>query len=128
MAATGNGGQNSPVLNALRGKCPRCGNGRLFNGYLKIADSCDACGLDFAGHDSADGPAVMIMLLLGFVVAGLVLAVELKFQPPIWVHAVIWPPVVILGALGLLRPFKSIFIGLQYKYRAVDREFPDDNI
>ena len=128
MAATGNGGQNAPVLNALRGKCPRCGNGRLFNGYLKIADSCDACGLSFAGHDSADGPAVMIMLLLGFVVAGLVLAVELKFQPPIWVHAVIWPPVVILGALGLLRPFKSIFIGLQYKYRAVDREFPDDNI
>lgn len=128
MAATGNGGQNAPVLNALRGKCPRCGNGRLFNGYLKIADSCGACGLSFAGHDSADGPAVMIMLLLGFVVAGLVLAVELKFQPPIWVHAVIWPPVVILGALGLLRPFKSIFIGLQYKYRAVDREFPDDNI
>ena len=127
MAAEESGEKTSPVLNALRGRCPRCGKGRLYSGYLKIANACDACGLSFAGHDSADGPAVMIMLLLGFVVAGLVLAVELAYQPPIWVHMVIWPPVVIGGALGLLRPFKSIFIGLQYKYRAVDREFPDDD-
>lgn len=127
MAADGNGRQGSPVLNALRGRCPRCGKGRLYSGYLKIANSCDSCGLGFAGHDSADGPAVMIMLLLGFVVVGLVLAVELTYQPPFWVHAIIWPPVVIGGSLGLLRPFKSIFIGIQYKYRAVDREFPADD-
>jgi uncharacterized protein (DUF983 family) len=128
MAAERNGKRNSPILNALRGRCPRCGSGRLYSGYLKIADSCDACGLSFAGHDSADGPAVMIMLVLGFIVAGLVLAVELAFQPPFWVHALIWPPVVIFGALGLLRPFKSIFVGIQYKYRAVDREFPADDV
>jgi uncharacterized protein (DUF983 family) len=125
MAAHGASPRSSPVLNALRGKCPRCGRGRLYEGHLKIADSCGACGLGFAGHDSADGPAVMIMLLLGFIVAGLVFAVELRYQPPFWVHALIWPPVVIAGSLGMLRPFKSIFIGLQYKFRAVDREFPD---
>ena len=117
----------SPVLFALKGRCPRCGRGRLYAGYLKVADSCEACGLSFAGHDSADGPAVMIMLLLGFIVAGLVAAVELLYQPPIWVHVVIWPPVVLGGALGLLRPFKSLFIGVQYKFRAVDQEFPDDS-
>lgn len=127
MATDADRGTPSPVFFALKGRCPRCGRGRLYRGYLEVADSCTACGLDFSGHDAADGPAVMIMLLLGFIVAGLVAAVELLYRPPIWIHVILWPPVVLFGALGMLRPFKSLFIGVQYKFRAVDREFPDDS-
>ena len=114
------------VLFALFGLCPRCGRGRLFAGYLKVAEKCQACELDFAGHDAADGPAVFIILIVGFIVGGLALWFELAVEPPTWVHMVLWPPVIAVLALGALRPFKGAFIGAQYKYRAVDREFPPE--
>lgn len=96
----------------------------MFSGYLKVADSCENCGLDFSGHDSADGPVVPIMLIVGFAVAGGALWLEFSQQPPIWLHLVIWLPVVLILSFGLLRPFKAFFIGAQFKYRAVDDEFP----
>ena len=116
----------SPVKAALAGRCPRCARGRLFKGYLTVAPGCDVCGLDFAGHDSADGPAVLIILFLGFIIAGGAFWLEFTVAPPTWVHMVIWPPVILVLALGALRPLKAAFIGLQYKYRSVEREFPDE--
>lgn len=112
----------APILSAIIGRCPACGRGQLFAGFLEVNEACDHCGLKLGGHDAADGPAVFIMLIVGFIVAGLALWVELAFQPPTWVHMVIWPPVIIVLSLGALRPFKGAFIGAQYKYRAVDRE------
>ena len=118
----------SPVMSALCGRCPRCGGGHLFSGYLKVALSCPACGLDYAGHDAADGPVVPIMLIVGFLAAGGVLWLEFAFYPPIWFHMVIWPPVVLLLSLALLRPFKALFIGAQFKFRAEGDKFPDKNL
>ncbi len=120
------GGGGRPLRFALRGRCPRCGQGPLFSGYLEVADKCQACDLGFAGHDAADGPAVVIIMLLGFVVVGLIFVLEFNYAPPLWVHALIWPPFILAGALGALRPLKALFIGLQFKYRAVDEEFPPD--
>lgn len=104
----------------VRGRCPRCGDGPLFSGYLDVAPACSVCGLGFGGHDAGDGPAVFVMFILGFAVVGAALVTELTFQPPLWVHAVIWTPSIILGALGLLRPSKGLTIAMQYRFRAVD--------
>lgn len=111
-----------PVRWSAAGRCPRCGQGKLFAGYLKVAPSCDSCGLDYAAQDAADGPAVLIILFFGFVVAGLVLTVEMLYAPAMWIHALIWPPFILVGSLGLLRPFKGAFIGIQYKYQSDETE------
>ncbi len=107
----------SPVLTGLACRCPRCGRGRLFSGYLQVADTCDACGLDLRNHDSGDGPAVFVIFALGIIVVPIALWVESAFQPPLWLHAVLWSIVILAGALGLLRLFKGVLIALQYKHR-----------
>jgi uncharacterized protein (DUF983 family) len=102
----------------MRGRCPRCGEGRLFKSFIEVAPRCEACGLDFSFADSGDGPAVFIMMIVGFIVVGLALFVEFTFSPPYWVHAVLWIPLVIGLSLGLLRPLKGFLIAQQYKHRA----------
>jgi uncharacterized protein (DUF983 family) len=106
------------VATGFRGRCPRCGEGALFDGFLHIAPSCRACGLDFGFADSADGPAVFVILLVGFVVAGAAVIVEIAYAPPIWVHVVLWGPLVLLFCLGLLRPLKGVLVALQYAHSA----------
>ncbi len=118
----------SPIRNGIFGRCPRCGDGRLYSGYLKVAQSCGACGLDFSGHDAGDGPVVPIMLIVGFAVVGAAFWLEFSFTPPIWVHLVVWPPVILGLCMGLLPPIKGFFIGAQFKYRSVDNEFPDEDV
>jgi uncharacterized protein (DUF983 family) len=108
----------SPVASGLHGRCPRCGQGRLFTGYLSVAPRCEVCGLDFSFADSGDGPAVFIMLIVGFIVVGLALFVEFTFEPPFWVHIVLWVPLVLILALGLLRPLKGVMIAQQYRHKA----------
>ena len=115
----------SPVLSAISGRCPRCGRGRLFKGFLTVAERCEDCGLSFVGHDAADGPAVFITFITGTVGAGGALWLELAQTPPVWVHALVWPPVIVGLSLALLRPFKGAFIGAQYKYRAEEWQLPD---
>ncbi|MEX0853039.1 MAG: DUF983 domain-containing protein [Bauldia sp.] len=102
----------------LHGRCPRCGEGRLFAGFLTVAPACQACGLDFSFVDSGDGPAVFIMMIVGFIVVGLALVVEFTLQPPYWVHVVLWVPLVLGLSLGLLRPLKGLLIAHQYKHKA----------
>lgn len=108
----------SAFSTGLAGRCPRCGQGQLFNGFLTTAPSCRACGLDFDFADAGDGPAVFIMMFVGFLVVGAALVVELKFEPPIWVHMVLWLPLVLVLALGILRPLKGFMIALQYQTRS----------
>lgn len=110
----------TPLRNAIFGRCPRCGGGRLFVGFLKVASACDNCDLDFSGQDSADGPAVFIMMIVGFIVAGLALWVELAYEPPVWLHLVLWVPTILFLSIGALRPLKGLFIGVQYKYRSIE--------
>jgi uncharacterized protein (DUF983 family) len=104
----------APSHSGMRGLCPRCGQGRLFDGYLKVAPRCANCGLDFSFADSADGPAVFIMLVVGFIVVGLALLVEFAFHPPYWLHALLWVPLTLALALGALRPVKGWLIAQQY--------------
>ena len=108
----------SPVAAGLRSACPRCGEGRLYDGLLNPAKRCMACGLDYAFIDSGDGPAVFVILILGFVIAGLALVVETAFEPPLWLHAIIWIPVVVVASIWSLRVTKAFMIALQYKTKA----------
>ena len=118
----------SPILSAILGRCPRCGAGRLFSGYLKVAESCPDCGLDYTGHDAADGPVVPIMLIVGFLSASGALWLEFTSHPPTWVHLIIWSPMILMLSLALLRPFKALFIGAQFKFRAEGDKFPDKTL
>lgn len=104
----------------VRGRCPRCGRGRIFDGLLEIAEACPACRLALFGHDAGDGPAVFAIFILGTLVAGLAAWLEIAESPPLWVHAVLWGPLVIGGTFALLRPLKGLAVALQYRYRAVD--------
>jgi uncharacterized protein (DUF983 family) len=108
----------SPYTTGLTGRCPRCGEGKLFDGFLKVRPRCAACGLDFAFADSADGPAVFIMLIAGFAVLGAALYVEIAYEPPIWVHMMIWLPLAVIVCLALLRPMKGLAVALQYVNKA----------
>jgi uncharacterized protein (DUF983 family) len=103
---------------AVFGQCPRCGQGALFAGYLDVARSCRNCALDYSNFDPGDGPAVFVILIVGFLVAGGALIVEVAFQPPYWVHAAIWLPVIFILAFGFLRLIKSTLLVLQYKHRS----------
>ncbi len=110
--------EQSPVATGLKGRCPRCGEGHLFDGFLSVKPKCSACGLDFAFADSGDGPAVFVILLAGFLICGAALVVEVKYTPPFWVHALIFGPMVLIVCLGLLRPMKGLMIALQYRNNA----------
>jgi len=97
-------------------RCPRCGEGRLFSGLLSVRPSCPACGLDLSAQDAGDGPAVFVILFLGLIVVGLAAIVEIKFAPPLWLHMVLWTPLILGGAVLMLRPLKAGLIALQYRH------------
>ena len=107
-------------------RCPRCGQGRLLRGFLDLAPGCDRCGLDYGFADSGDGPAVFIILIVGFLVVGLALLVEALWRPPYWLHALIWIPAILGLSLGLLRPLKGLFIALQYRNKAAEGRLHQD--
>lgn len=107
----------SPFVAGLRCRCPRCGEGPLFRGLLEVRTRCAVCDLDLKAQDSGDGPAVFVILILGFIVVGLALWVELRYEPPFWVHALLWGPLIIGGSLAMLRPLKATMIALQYRHR-----------
>ena len=118
MSAGGSFPRLSPFSTGLACRCPRCGRGKLFKGFLKVVETCPACGLDLSGADAADGPAVFIIFILGALVVPMALLTEAWFVPPLWVHMVIWGPVILLGAIALLRPFKAIMVAIQYHHRS----------
>ncbi len=106
-----------PLVAALLCRCPHCGQGKLFVGLLTIAPSCAVCGLDLGGQDAGDGATVFVVLLLGALVVTLAILVEVYFEPPFWVHIVLWPPFILGGTILMLRPLKAGFIALQYRHR-----------
>lgn len=107
-----------PTATGVRGRCPRCGEGRLFSGLLGLQPRCQACGLDYSSFDAGDGPAVFVIMIVGFIVVGLALFVEFSFGPPFWVHALLWVPLILALSIGLLRPLKGFLIAQQYLHRA----------
>jgi uncharacterized protein (DUF983 family) len=108
----------SPYAAGFAGRCPRCGKGRLFAGFLALNPRCEVCGLDFAFADSGDGPAFFVMSVVGILVCALALFVEFTYEPPIWLHLVLWSSLTIVLSLVLVRPAKGLMIALQYFHRA----------
>ena len=108
----------SPYSTGLAGRCPRCGEGHMFKGFIEIAERCDVCGLDLKFADAGDGPAVFVSLFAGFIVLGAALWVEFTFEPPFWVHILVFGPFTLLVCLGILRPLKGLLVALQYVNKA----------
>jgi len=90
----------------------------MFDGLLSVVDRCESCGLDLRAHESGDGPAVFVILFVGFLIVGAALIVEVRHQPSYWLHMAIWPPLVLGLSLGLLRPIKAAFVAIQYRHRS----------
>jgi uncharacterized protein (DUF983 family) len=112
-----------PIGRGLRCRCPRCGEGRLFRGFLTLRPACDACGLDYSFADSGDGPAIFVILLAGFVVVFAALITEVLYQPPLWVHVVLWGPLIVLVTFLPLRAMKGLLIALQFHHKAAEGRF-----
>ena len=108
----------NPFVAGVLGRCPNCGEGPLFEGFLRVSPRCEACGFDLAKADSGDGPAVFVILIAGFVVAFAALITEIAVHPPVWVHLIIWLPVTLIVCLALLRPFKGAMLAAQFMNKA----------
>jgi uncharacterized protein (DUF983 family) len=109
-----------PIPAGLKGRCPRCGEGRLFDGFLAVGKGCTNCGLDYSYADAGDGPAVFVILIIGFIMVGLALWTEVNLNPPLWVHLVIWLPLTVVLALTALRLIKGVLLTLQYARQAAE--------
>lgn len=112
-------------MRGLACKCPRCGRGKLYSGFIALQPRCESCGLDYDFIDAGDGPAVFIILIAGFVVVACALIVEVKYQPPFWVHAALWLPLVLATTLLPLRSMKSLLIALQFHHKAAEGRLMD---
>lgn len=120
MAVQADPATPSLARTVLLARCPCCGEGRLFSGWLAVAPACTVCGQDLKRADTGDGPAVFVILIVGAVVVTAALVTEVKFEPPYWVHAVLWVPSVIGLSLALLRPVKALAVALQWKNKAAE--------
>jgi uncharacterized protein (DUF983 family) len=108
---------SSPLLRGLAGRCPACGRGALFNGFIQLAPRCPVCGTDLSRPGSAEDPYAFIVLIVGCIVVGAALAVEIAFAWPVWLHMLVWLPLALALCLGLLRPTRGLLAAIQYCHR-----------
>jgi uncharacterized protein (DUF983 family) len=101
----------------FRGRCPRCGEGKLFRAYLKVGDKCSVCGLDFTPHRADDLPAYLVIVIVGHIVVPTVLWIETDYSPPVWLQLSIYLPLTLILSLLLLQPVKGTVVGLQWALR-----------
>ena len=115
----------SAMKRGFRGRCPRCGEGKLFRAFLKTANNCSACGLDFTPHRADDLPAYLV--IVGHIMVPLALSVETHFSPPVWLQLATYLPLTLLLSLLLLQPVKGAVVGLQWALRmhGFDENPPD---
>jgi uncharacterized protein (DUF983 family) len=113
-------GYRSPISSGLAGRCPRCGKGRLLAGFLKPAESCSNCGLDFHPSEVGDGPVAFVILIWGAIVMGLVFWAEFTFNLPDWLLYLLLLPLALGGGAVLMRPAKGVLIALHLHYRAAE--------
>jgi uncharacterized protein (DUF983 family) len=104
------------LWNGLRGRCPNCGKGHMFRAFLKVADTCEVCGEELHHQRADDFPAYLVIVLVGHLVVPLILHVEMTYQPPYWVHAVLWLPLTLGLSLLLIQPVKGAVIALQWRF------------
>jgi uncharacterized protein (DUF983 family) len=102
------------IKRGIFGKCPHCGEGRMFRAFLKVADHCPACGEELHHQRADDFPAYLVIVIVGHIVVPLVLAVETLYAPSYWLHLVLWLPLTLAMTLGLLQPVKGAIVSGQW--------------
>lgn len=108
---------SSPTVTCLRGRCPRCAEGRIFRHWLQIAQQCSHCGLDLSAHDQGDGPAYLTVFIIGGLVTVLASMTEILLTPPYWLHAVLWLPLVVFGSIGFLHYAKAWLLAASFRHQ-----------
>lgn len=116
-----------PLSTGIRGLCPRCGQGHLFDGFLTLAPSCEVCGLDYGFADPADGPAFFVICFACVPAVILALWIEMAFQAPYWVHLVTTLPFLLLTCVPPLRPLKGWLVASQYYFKAEEGRLETDD-
>ncbi len=102
------------LMRGMMGRCPACGEGKLFRAFVKVADRCNACGEDLHHHRADDFPAYLTIFLVGHLVVPIAMYVEIVHQPSYWLHTALWAPMVIILSIGLLQPIKGMIVALQW--------------
>jgi uncharacterized protein (DUF983 family) len=115
-----------PTQMGLKGKCPRCGQGQMFAGALKIRPACNSCGLDFSALDVGDGAVVFVVMFANIIVLGGALAMENTFSPPLWLHILMWPIVIVALCVWLTRLIKGVLLAHQYVRKAAPGVIDND--
>jgi uncharacterized protein (DUF983 family) len=121
------GGFADTLISGLKCRCPRCEEGALYiSRYsLNLRDKCPVCALDYTKNDAADGPAVFLIFLLGFLIIPLALVLEMLVSPPLFVHILLWGVLIFGLTIGMMKPLKSYIIALQYKHYPATWGQPD---
>jgi uncharacterized protein (DUF983 family) len=116
------------IKRGFRGRCPRCGQGKLFGAFLKVDSNCSACGLDFTPHRADDLPAYLVIVIVGHIVVPTALFIETDYSPPVWLQLAIYLPLTLFLSLALLQPVKGAVVGIQWALRmhGFDDTAPDD--
>lgn len=107
-----------PALTGIKGLCPRCQRGHLFQGVLKLAPKCEVCGLDFSFADPADGPAFFAMSIVAVPALAFALWLQFTYEPSLWVHLIVTVPLTLVVSVALLRPLKGWLVCSQYFHKA----------
>jgi uncharacterized protein (DUF983 family) len=115
--------KDSVLKFGLKCRCPECGKGRLFNGFLTLAPRCEACGLDYAFADPADGPAFFVMMTMAVPATAFGVWIELSYEPSVWLHLVTTLPFMLLSCIPPIRPFKGMLVASQYVNKAEEVRF-----
>ena len=105
------------IMRGMLNRCPRCGTGKLFRSFLKPVDHCSACGEDMSHQRADDLPPYLVILVLGHIVVGGYMMVDMAYPLPIWAHLAIWAPITVITALAAIQPIKGGVIGLQWALR-----------
>ena len=117
---------SSKIMGAgLRGRCPNCLEGPIFDGYLKFAKQCPTCGESFELEDAGDGPAVFVIMIASFLVVPPALIFQMMLEPPVWLTLLIWIPLIIIVCLALLRPFRGLMFAMQVMNKAEQGQLED---
>jgi uncharacterized protein (DUF983 family) len=116
------------IKRGFRGRCPRCGEGKLFRAFLKVADKCSICDLDFTPHRADDLPAYLVIVIVGHIVVPTALLVETNYAPPVWMQLSAYLPFTFVASLALLQPVKGAVVGIQWALRmhGFDENAPAD--
>jgi uncharacterized protein (DUF983 family) len=105
------------IKRGFRGRCPRCGEGKLFRAFLKVDNNCSVCGLDFTPHRADDLPAYLVIVIVGHIVVPTALFIETDYSPPVGLQLAIYLPFTLVASLALLQPVKGAVVGMQWALR-----------